>query len=166
MEIGKTIKALRTQKRVTQEQTAAHLGVSCQAVSKWETGASLPDVTLLPAIAAYFGVTIDELFQMPAEARFEQVENLLADSRYGEAEPYILAMQKIKDDYQAITYLGDVALGRGGREKALRLWDAAVEKSPDAWQAWCSRADRIMKLGMWDQAEADPAASAAMTQDA
>lgn len=41
MEIGKTIRALRTQKRVTQEQTAAQLGVSCQAVSKWETGVSL-----------------------------------------------------------------------------------------------------------------------------
>ena len=92
---------------------------------------------------------------MPAEARFEQVENLLADGRYDEAEPYILAMQKIKDDYQPITYLGDVALGRGDRAQALRLWDAAVEKSPDAWQAWCGRADRIKKLGMWDQAEAD-----------
>ena len=40
MDIGKTIKALRTQKRVTQEQAAARLGVSCQAVSKWETGVS------------------------------------------------------------------------------------------------------------------------------
>ena len=41
MEIGKTIKALRAQKHVTQEQAAAYLGVSCQAISKWETGGSL-----------------------------------------------------------------------------------------------------------------------------
>lgn len=77
MEIGKTIKALRAQKGVTQEQAAAHLGVSFQAISKWETEASLPDITLLPAIAAYFGVTIDELFELPRETRFEQVENML-----------------------------------------------------------------------------------------
>ena len=60
MEIGKTIKALRSQKRVTQEQTAAHLGATRQSVSNWENGLSVPDVTLLPAIAAWFGVTIDE----------------------------------------------------------------------------------------------------------
>ncbi len=271
MEIGKTIKALRAQKGVTQEQAAAHLGVSFQAISKWETEASLPDITLLPASAAYFGVTIDELFELPRETRFEQVENmldreghigaeafqqaaaflnkvlldepknvraytdlaylynhraqydhylaaeyakhaldlapeekpgwvayleamggafgdewydnhfevieyfkgfleknpdsfrgyyalienLLADGRYDEAEPYIHAMQTVKDDHQAIMYLGDVALGRGDRQEALRLWNAAVEKSPDAWQAYCGRADRIKKLGMTDQAEAD-----------
>ncbi len=83
------------------------------------------------------------------------IENLLADGRYDEAEPYIHGLQAIKDDHQAIMYLGDVALGRGDRTEALRLWNAAVEKSPDAWQAYCGRADRIKKLGMWDQAEAD-----------
>ena len=62
MNIGMQIKALRTEKHATQEELAGQLGVSAQAVSKWETGASLPDVTLLPQLAAYFGVAIDELF--------------------------------------------------------------------------------------------------------
>lgn len=83
------------------------------------------------------------------------IENLLADGRHEEAVPYIRRFQSVRDDYLAIFYLGDVALRRGNRDEALRLWDAAVEKSPDAWQAWCSRADRIKKLGMADRAEAD-----------
>ncbi len=60
------------------------------------------------------------------------IENLPADGRYDEAEPYILAMQKVKDNYQAITYLGDVALGRGDRAEALRLWDASAAMTQDA----------------------------------
>ncbi len=60
--IGNTIKALRRQRNISQEVLAAALGVSIQAVSKWETGASLPDILMLPGIAQFFGVTIDFLF--------------------------------------------------------------------------------------------------------
>ena len=56
-----TLKALRKSKGVTQEQLADAVGVSAQAVSKWEMN-SLPDPSLLPAIADYLEVTIDELF--------------------------------------------------------------------------------------------------------
>ena len=60
--IGNTIKTLRRQRNISQEVLAAALGVSIQAVSKWETGASLPDILMLPGIAQFFGVTIDSLF--------------------------------------------------------------------------------------------------------
>ncbi len=62
MKIGENIRALRQRKMLTQEQVAVHLGVSSQAVSKWETSANTPDIALLPALAEMFGVTIDELF--------------------------------------------------------------------------------------------------------
>ena len=55
------LKALRLDKQLTQEQLAEILGVSPQAVSRWETAASYPDITLLPAIASYFETTVDEL---------------------------------------------------------------------------------------------------------
>lgn len=77
MYLGKQIRALRARKGVRQEELAGFLGVSAQAVSKWETEASLPDVVLLPRIAVYFGVTIDELFRLPAEERFQRIENAL-----------------------------------------------------------------------------------------
>ena len=60
--IGRTIARERRRVGVTQEALAAHLGVSKAAVSKWELGQSLPDVSLLPRIAAYFSLTLDELF--------------------------------------------------------------------------------------------------------
>ena len=62
MSIGENIRALRLQKGLTQEQVAQTLGVTYQAVSKWETGANTPDIALLPALAELFGVTIDALF--------------------------------------------------------------------------------------------------------
>lgn len=52
---------LRREKQVTQEQLAQAMGVTNQAVSKWESGQSYLDITLLPRLAAYFQVTVDEL---------------------------------------------------------------------------------------------------------
>lgn len=60
--IGKNIRQLRIRQQITQDQLARALGVSFQTVSKWETEATLPDILLLPRIAAHFGVSIDELF--------------------------------------------------------------------------------------------------------
>lgn len=59
--IGKNISELRKAKGITQEMLAEVVGVTSQAVSKWESGGT-PDVELLPLIADYFGVTIDKLF--------------------------------------------------------------------------------------------------------
>ena len=81
MEIGNQIKALRTQRGITQEDLAHELGVSAQAVSKWERDTATPDIQLLPAISAYFGVTIDELFALSDETRMERIQNMLWDER-------------------------------------------------------------------------------------
>lgn len=59
--VGKNIAALRKEKGVRQEDIAAYVGVSAQAVSKWENG-GVPDPELLPKIADYFSVSIDSLF--------------------------------------------------------------------------------------------------------
>ncbi|MBO5069203.1 MAG: tetratricopeptide repeat protein [Roseburia sp.] len=271
MNIGKQIRMYRLQKKVKQEEMAAYLGVSTQAVSKWETESSVPDIALLPGIATYFGVSIDDLFQISHKEQFERIENmlwnesrirrenfdqasaflegvireepsnatayeyladlynhraksdhekaseyakkvlelnpeskggwvafleanngvcgdewydnhfevieffanflkknpknylglyaiienLLADGRYEDAVPYIKDLQSIKDDHQAYTYMGDVAFGRGDHTEALRQWNLAVEKSPNAWQAYCSRADRYKKIGLAQEAIAD-----------
>ena len=59
--IGKKIKQMRRERDLTQEEVAAHLGVSFQSISKWERGDGYPDITMLPALANYFKVSIDEL---------------------------------------------------------------------------------------------------------
>lgn len=81
MELGNQIKALRLQRGTTQEALAQHLNVSPQAVSKWEREAAMPDVQLLPAISAYFGVTIDALFALTDDTRMERIQNMLWDER-------------------------------------------------------------------------------------
>lgn len=77
--IGRTIARERRRKGVTQEVLAAHLGVSKAAVSKWELCQSLPDVGLLPRIAAYFSLTLDELFDWRDELSEEESAALYAE---------------------------------------------------------------------------------------
>ncbi len=59
--INQTIAAHRREMGLTQEQLGVQLGVSGQAVSKWEKGESMPDILLLPDLADIFGITVDEL---------------------------------------------------------------------------------------------------------
>lgn len=61
MTIGKRIAALRKEKGLRQEELAEMLGISGQAVSKWENDQTCPDISLLPQLAKIFGVTVDEL---------------------------------------------------------------------------------------------------------
>ena len=56
MNISSIIKELRQKKKMSQEELAEYLGVSTQAVSRWETSVSYPDITLLPLIANVFNV--------------------------------------------------------------------------------------------------------------
>ena len=60
--IGTTIARLRREHNMKQDELAEMLDVTPQAVSKWENGASMPDISLLPKLAKIFGVSIDELF--------------------------------------------------------------------------------------------------------
>ena len=64
LDFGNRIKSLRLSRSMTQEQLAQKLGVSAQAVSKWESGTNMPDILLLPDLSVIFGVTIDDLFTM------------------------------------------------------------------------------------------------------
>ncbi|MFV0353075.1 MAG: helix-turn-helix domain-containing protein [Oscillospiraceae bacterium] len=61
LRIGSEIQRLRRQSNSTQQQLADAMGVTGAAVSKWESGASYPDITLLPRLARYLNITVDEL---------------------------------------------------------------------------------------------------------
>lgn len=63
--LGQRIAALRKQRGLTQEEVAGRLGVSAQAVSKWENDQTCPDISLLPALADLLGVTTDTLLRGP-----------------------------------------------------------------------------------------------------
>ncbi len=79
--IGQNIKALRLKKNMTQGQLASLVGVSYQAVSKWESGITLPDVTMIPRLAQIFMVTTDELFSYSIDEQAKEIESLLKQSQ-------------------------------------------------------------------------------------
>lgn len=115
MNIGKKIKSLRLQKSVTQEELAGYLSISAQAISKWENGVTTPDIQLLPELSAFFGVTIDELFNVADEKHLERIENMLQFNKvlskvdYDYAEHFL--KEKMEDNVhrgKALSLLADL----------------------------------------------------------
>lgn len=100
MKLGKNIYELRRKRGITQEELAAELGVTAAAVSKWEKGATLPDVLMVCAIADYFGVTTDELL-----GRVRELKKLVILER-GEDRKLIEGLLK-KHGFCAAAYTAD-----------------------------------------------------------
>ena len=99
------LKSLRAEKRVSQEKLAQYLSVSFQAVSKWENGNAYPDITLLPDIARFFGVTVDELLCV------ERIDEKRLFNEYSE---------RAADLFRC-----------GNAEGALALWQEAYQRMPN-----------------------------------
>ncbi|GHU83032.1 hypothetical protein FACS1894196_2290 [Clostridia bacterium] len=93
MELGRRIKALRAQRGMTQEALAEILGVTPQAVSKWEREVSAPDIAMLPTLSVVFGVTIDELFSLTDEENLKRIDNMLGDVR--DLSPTVFASTEV-----------------------------------------------------------------------
>ncbi len=82
LEIGKKIRLLRKKNDVTQDRLAEHLGVTPQAVSRWESGVCYPDMNALPAIADYFSVSMDELLCYNNAQKNARVQEYLAEAEH------------------------------------------------------------------------------------
>ena len=87
--LGETIRRLRKLHDITQETLADAVGVTIPAVSKWERGECLPDVTLIVPLAAYFGITTDELLGVSEEIKRAKIQKW-----YDDYLPYIYHMTK------------------------------------------------------------------------
>lgn len=88
MNIGNRIKELRKERGITQEELANNIGISFQAVSKWENGIALPDITLTPTLASYFGVSMDELFDFSLQQIEAEIEKIADDAyKFRESDP-------------------------------------------------------------------------------
>ncbi|MBR3716151.1 MAG: helix-turn-helix transcriptional regulator [Clostridia bacterium] len=77
MDIGNKIKQLRQKAQLTQEELGSALGISAQSISKWETGITMPDISLLPLLSGELGVTIDELFDLTTDQKLKRLEKRL-----------------------------------------------------------------------------------------
>lgn len=123
------MKSLRKQRNLTQEQLAEALGISCQAVSKWETGLSYPDITLLPIIADYFGVSIDYLLGHDTGRQNEEIEQACSEAeKLFESGGYA----------QAIPILRKALVRHPGNEKLMYTlaWalSGTIRESPDNYE--------------------------------
>ena len=77
MKLGEKIKELRRRDGRTQDALASEIGVTSQAVSRWEKGICCPDIEIIPSIANYFGVTVDYL--LGREGRMAVMEQKALD---------------------------------------------------------------------------------------
>lgn len=108
--IGENIKRLRRERKVTQEALASQLGLSCQAVSKWERGDSLPDISVIVPLANFFRVSTDEILGLDTARREFEIQNYLDDyaalDKENDVEAKYALLQKAymayPDDYRLI----------------------------------------------------------------
>lgn len=80
IQIGAKIRLLRKKNEITQDALATHLGITPQAVSRWESGTCYPDIEYLPLIADFFSVNIDELLCYDGSAKEARVRDIIKAS--------------------------------------------------------------------------------------
>ena len=135
--IGKNIKDLRKRDNRTQEDLAKALGVTCQAISRWEAGGGYPDMELVPAIANYFHVSIDELF-----------------GYHGDREAQIQAI--IDKAGVALRSLGGfIGEGHGDLTDTVEMLRTALEEFPNEPELMIKLAECLFYLG-WQKHGLNP----------
>lgn len=113
LEIGKKIKSLRKKNDITQDKLGEYLGVTAQAISKWESGDCYPDIEILPAIANFFNIQTDELLGVDIMKTNEKVEKLLEQVRENESKGFMrenitllrTALQEFPNNYSLLQSL-------------------------------------------------------------
>jgi transcriptional regulator with XRE-family HTH domain len=96
--VGKQIANLRNQNGFTQEELAEKLGITSQAISKWENGHSLPETVLLPSLARLFNCSIDSIL-MPFAARDNAFQNFVCTADTACGEFALQLYQRMKDRF-------------------------------------------------------------------
>ncbi len=98
MSFGTTIKRLRRNRDMTQEELSEVFSVSPQAVSRWETDSAMPDISLLPSLCNFFGVTSDYLLGIDVANRQQQIEKIIAEADKLSFRGYLAEAREILDN--------------------------------------------------------------------
>lgn len=158
MEFSRNLRRLRLAKKLTQEQAATVLGVSAQSISRWECGTTLPDISMLPAIARLYCVTIDDLYKESSVAYANYAERLgsvFEASR--KPEDFLQADIEYRKLLESGKYTMDDLRMYGilhqymmqiSRDKALALFDRVLKmgSTKDAETYWCTWRQKIVLL--------------------
>lgn len=130
IKLGEIIRELRKRDGRKQEDLAVALGVTNQAVSRWEANGGYPDIEMLPAIANYFHITIDELFG------------------YGNDRQIKLQSYIDQADQMAISTVDQgKVLNCEDTERRVEFLRKAISEFPSEWQLQCRLADALVTMG-------------------
>ncbi len=139
MTFGEKLNYLRKKAVLTQDEVAKQLGISPQAVSKWENDLSCPDIMLLPEIARLYGITVDALLEQgipdpsqvggsaekaqekPAEPAAEEKENKKQEKVITEKEKESGAARNGADAKSGISYLKVKVISQNGDNVNVKL---------------------------------------------
>lgn len=120
--IGENIRNYRKKNDITQEALADRLGVTYQSVSRWEKGATYPDLELLPAISEILGITVDELIGMPAIEKEKKAKETFDELR----------RECMKKDYDAdhiVEVIRDIRRNYMNSDEAWRPWTEGNDRA-------------------------------------
>lgn len=134
MSVGSTIKRLRREKNITQEQLAEYLGITSRAISQWECGRTAPDISQLPALCHIFDVSSDVLLGIDVEKNNEKIKKYLNDAAElgcqgkGVERTALLreANKKFPRDYKIMNSLADSLVCEYSR-KGIKEYDEVFE---------------------------------------
>jgi len=145
LKIGTKIRQLREQKCITQAKMAQHLGITEQAISRWENGGGYPDMELIPAIANFLEISTDELFglcnnddEAEYKRKYAEMVALRNDDKWQESADYCRKeLERRPRDYgwmfelayslRALSKEDNAAL-----EEAVLLWERILEDCTDS----------------------------------
>ena len=149
MTIGEKIALLRKEKNITQTELAEYLFLTPQTVSRWEVGSGAPEITLLPKIATFFDVSIDDLFGLTSLERAEDLVSKYSVLR--DDHSFQEAMEYIDSQLQTIDAVlkngtGDPAELERGRDQLeaekTHMW---IQQGREAFQRAFAIADRFVQ---------------------
>lgn len=150
--IGENIRKLRKKRELTQETLANFLGVSYQSVSKWERGDSYPDITLLPSIASFFDVSVDDLLGVDQSKKEEKIQSYIHEYEvlYFKDTPKAFetinrALKEFPGDFRLIIrYMTALLSTKGGiHDKIIDIYDEMTTLNESIQQHCTSDSIRI-----------------------
>lgn len=165
MNIAKNLRQLRLEKGLTQEDLANRIGVTGQAVGKWEHDECYPDITLLPGLAKLFDVTVDKLIGMEEFYMSEKTKEiqtrkyeLAYQCKYDELVEFLEEENK-KDPNECVGDLGiALALSGDNTERPMRLLEHALKDESRSYKSrgtmYASLCFLYQRYGLTEKAEA------------
>ena len=161
--LGTKIRELRKQSGYTQEELAAKLTVTAQAISKWENGTCYPDMAQIPILANFFGISLDELFSYDVAQLNRRIDGIITEAKkYFWSDPeqckkiYRSALKEYPSNERLLTELLEVCVTHGSKEEALSIAETLVEEAKNVFsvcRAKSSLADLYLREDRYEDAK-------------